>query len=139
MKQFSHSITFQTTGSSLLNVTAPVRDWVREQGLSEGLLTIFIRHTSASLTIQENADPDVLYDLNNFFRKLVPEDTRLYRHNAEGPDDMPAHIKSALTQTQLTVPISSSDLTLGIWQGIYIFEHRAHAHKRTISLHLMGE
>ncbi len=139
MKQFSHSITFQTTGSSLLNVTGPIRSWVREQGLSEGLLTIFIRHTSASLTIQENADPDVLFDLNNFFRKLVPEDRRLYRHNAEGPDDMPAHIKSALTQTQLSVPISGSDMMLGTWQGIYVFEHRAHAHKRTISLHLMGE
>ena len=139
MKQFSHSITFQTTGSSLLNITSPIRDWVYGQGISEGILTVFIRHTSASLTVQENADPDVLYDLNNFFRKLVPEDQRLYRHNAEGPDDMPAHIKSALTQTQLTVPVFSGDLTLGVWQGIYIFEHRAHAHKRTISLHLMGD
>lgn len=139
MKQFSHSITFQTTGSSLLNVTGPIREWVREQGIFEGLLTVFIRHTSASLTIQENADPDVLYDLNNYFRKLVPEDQRLYRHNAEGPDDMPAHIKSALTQTQLSIPIDAGDMTLGTWQGIYVFEHRAHAHKRTISLHLMGE
>lgn len=139
MKQFSHSITFQTTGSSLLNVTGPIREWVREQGIFEGLLTVFIRHTSASLTIQENADPDVLYDLNNYFRKLVPEDQRLYRHNAEGPDDMPAHIKSALTQTQLSIPIDAGDMTLGTWQGIYVFEHRAHAHKRTVSLHLMGE
>ena len=139
MKQFSHSITFQTTGSSLLDITGPIREWVSDQGLSEGLLTMFIRHTSASLTIQENADPDVLFDLNHFFRKLVPEDERLYRHNAEGPDDMPAHIKSALTQTQLNVPLTANDLMLGTWQGIYIFEHRAHAHKRTISLHLMGE
>lgn len=139
MKQFSHNITFQTTGSSLLDVTGPVRMWVRDQGITEGLLTIFIRHTSASLTIQENADPDVLFDLNNFFRKLVPEDGRLYRHNAEGPDDMPAHIKSALTQTQLAIPLAGGDMTLGTWQGIYIFEHRAHAHKRTISLHLLGE
>ncbi len=139
MKQFSHQITFQTTGSSLLDVTGPIREWVLRQGLSEGLLTIFIRHTSASLTIQENADPDVLFDLNNFFRQLVPEDRQLYRHNTEGADDMPAHIKSALTQTQLSVPIESKDMVLGTWQGIYIFEHRAHAHKRTISLHLMGE
>jgi secondary thiamine-phosphate synthase enzyme len=139
MKQSSHSITFQTTGSSLLDITGPVCMWVREQGLTEGLLTIFIRHTSASLTIQENADPDVLFDLNNFFRKLVPDDPRLYRHNAEGPDDMPAHIKSALTNTQLSIPIVDGDMVLGTWQGIYIFEHRAHAHKRTVSLHIMGE
>ena len=139
MKQFSHEITFQTTGSSLLDVTGPISRWVDEQEISQGLLTIFIRHTSASLTIQENADPSVLYDLNNFFRKLVPDDTRLYSHNAEGADDMPAHIKSALTQTQLTIPVSAAAMVLGTWQGIYIFEHRAHAHKRTISLHLIGE
>lgn len=139
MKQFSHEITFQTTGSSLLDVTGPIRGWIIEQGISQGLLTVFIRHTSASLTIQENADPDVLHDLNNFFGRLVPEDDLLYRHNAEGPDDMPAHIKSALTQTQVTVPIADYQLMLGTWQGIYIFEHRAHAHKRTLSLHLIGE
>lgn len=139
MKQFSNDITFQTTGSSLLNVTGPIRGWVNEQGISQGLLTVFIRHTSASLTIQENADPDVLRDLNNFFNRLVPEDELLYRHNAEGPDDMPAHIRSALTQTQLSVPVADSKMMLGIWQGIYIFEHRAHAHKRTLSLHLIGE
>uniref|UniRef100_UPI003F6A5203 secondary thiamine-phosphate synthase enzyme YjbQ n=1 Tax=Pseudemcibacter sp. TaxID=2943293 RepID=UPI003F6A5203 len=92
-----------------------------------------------SLTIQENADPDVLYDLNNFFGKLVPENALLYRHNAEGADDMPAHIKSALTQTQLSIPIRNNDLNMGIWQGIYIFEHRAHAHKRTLVLHILGE
>ena len=139
MKQFSHEITFQTTGSSLLNVTGPIRGWINEQGISQGLLTIFIRHTSASLTIQENADPDVLRDLNNFFGRLVPEDELLYRHNAEGPDDMPAHIRSALTQTQVNVPVADYQLMLGTWQGIYIFEHRAHAHKRTLSLHLIGE
>lgn len=139
MKQFSHEITFQTTGSSLLDVTGPIRSWVNSVGISQGLLTIFIRHTSASLTVQENADPDVLYDLNNFFRKLVPEDNSLYRHTNEGSDDMPAHIKSALTQTQLTIPIAGQDMMLGTWQGVYIFEHRAHAHKRTIALHLLGE
>lgn len=139
MKQVSHEITFQTTGSSLLDITGPVRSWVNSLGISEGLLTVFIRHTSASLTIQENADPDVLYDLNNFFRKMVPEDSSLYRHKAEGPDDMPAHIKAALTQTQVSIPIADRDMMLGTWQGLYIFEHRTHAHKRTVSLHLIGE
>jgi len=139
MKQSTHEITFQTTGSSLLNITEPIKNWVRKQDVKNGLLTIFIKHTSASLTIQENADPDVLYDLNNFFRKLVPEDALLYRHNEEGADDMPAHIKSALTQTQFSIPIKHHDMAMGIWQGVYIFEHRAQAHKRTISLHIFGE
>lgn len=139
MKQSSHEITFQTTGSSLLNVTGPIKDWIDSLDINEGLLTVFIKHTSASLTIQENADPDVLHDLNNFFGKLVPENTLLYRHNAEGADDMPAHIKSSLTQTQLSIPIKNNNLNMGIWQGIYIFEHRAHAHKRTLSLHILGE
>jgi secondary thiamine-phosphate synthase enzyme len=139
MKQSTHEITFQTSGSSLLNITEPIKNWVRKQDVKNGLLTIFIKHTSASLTIQENADPDVLYDLNNFFRKLVPEDALLYRHNEEGADDMPAHIKSALTQTQFSIPIKHHDMAMGIWQGVYIFEHRAHVHKRTISLHIFGE
>lgn len=139
MKQVLHDITFQTTGSSLLDVTGPIRRWIMDQDLKAGLLTIFIRHTSASLIIQENADPDVLHDLDVFFRKLVPEGNHLYRHRAEGPDDMPAHIKSALTQTQLTIPVSAGQMMLGTWQGLYIFEHRAHAHKRTLSLHLIGE
>lgn len=139
MKQFSDDITFQTSGSSLLDVTDPIRRWIMDQDFKAGLLTIFIRHTSASLTIQENADPDVLHDLNVFFRKLVPEESHLYRHRTEGPDDMPAHIKSALTQTQLSIPVSAGQMMLGTWQGIYIFEHRAHAHKRTLSLHLIGE
>jgi len=139
MKQFSNEITFQTTGSSLLDITGPVKTWLNQQAIEQGLLTVFIRHTSASLTIQENADPDVLYDLNNFFRRIVPESASLYRHNAEGPDDMPAHIKSALTQTQLTIPIVDGELVLGVWQGIYIFEHRSHAHKRNIFLHIVGE
>ena len=139
MKQSTHEITFQTSGSSLLNITEPIKNWVRKQDVKNGLLTIFIKHTSASLTIQENADPDVLYDLNNFFRKLVPEDALLYRHNEEGADDMPSHIKSALTQTQFSIPIKHHDMAMGIWQGVYIFEHRAQAHKRTISLHIFGE
>jgi secondary thiamine-phosphate synthase enzyme len=139
MKQFTHNITFQTTGSSLLDVTSPIRSWLQGLDIQDGLLTIFIKHTSASLTIQENADPDVLFDLNRFFRKLVPEEHGLYRHNAEGSDDMPSHIKAALTQTQITIPLSDYEMALGIWQAIYIFEHRAHAHKRTLCLHVMGE
>ncbi|MEZ5757886.1 MAG: secondary thiamine-phosphate synthase enzyme YjbQ [Emcibacteraceae bacterium] len=139
MKQFTNEITFQTTGSSLLDVTGPIKSWVDDQDISKGLLTVFIKHTSASLVVQENADPDVLFDLNSYFRKLVPEGDQLYRHSTEGPDDMPAHIKAALTQTQLNVPISDNELMLGLWQGIYIFEHRAHAHKRTIALHIIGE
>ncbi|MCC3862016.1 secondary thiamine-phosphate synthase enzyme YjbQ [Pseudemcibacter aquimaris] len=139
MKQFTHNITFQTTGSSLLDVTGPIKSWIHGLNIRDGLLTIFIKHTSASLVIQENADPDVLYDLNQFFRKMVPEGPGLYRHSLEGPDDMPAHIKSALTQSQLSIPVTAHDLELGTWQGIYIFEHRSHAHKRTLSLHIMGE
>lgn len=139
MKQFSKEITFQTSGKSLLNVTGPIGNWLNECQIEEGLMTIFIRHTSASLTIQENADPDVLEDLENFFQKLVPENGVYYRHNAEGPDDMPAHIKSTLTNVQLTIPVIDGRMALGMWQGIYIFEHRAHAHKRSLSLHLMGE
>lgn len=139
LRQSATELVFETKGSGLYEVTADVAGWVRTQGMTQGVLTIFIRHTSASLTIQENADPDVLYDLNNFFGQLVAEDSRLYRHTAEGPDDMPAHIKSALTQTQLTIPLEGGCLVLGTWQGIYIFEHRTHPHQRRLALHLMGE
>lgn len=139
LRQSSTELTFDTDGSGLYDVTADIASWVRMQGMTQGLLTIFIRHTSASLTIQENADPDVLYDLKNFFEQLVVEDNRLYRHTAEGPDDMPAHIKSALTQTQLTIPLEAGELVLGTWQGIYIFEHRKHRQQRRLALHLLGE
>ena len=104
-----------------------------------GVLTIFLQHTSASLTIQENADPDVIADLNDFFRRLVSEDSRLYRHTVEGPDDMPAHIRSALTMTSLSIPLLDGVLALGTWQGIYVFEHRARQHRRNVVLHLAGE
>jgi secondary thiamine-phosphate synthase enzyme len=107
--------------------------------IRSGLLTVFVPHTSASLTIQENADPDVIHDLNTFFNRLVPEDSRLYRHTCEGPDDMPAHIRAALTLTQLSVPVESGALALGTWQGIYLFEHRASPHRRNVLLHLIGE
>jgi secondary thiamine-phosphate synthase enzyme len=104
-----------------------------------GLLTVFIQHTSASLTIQENADPDVVRDLNDFFGRLVPEDVRLYRHTAEGPDDMTSHIRAALTLTQLSIPVENGRMVLGTWQGIYVFEHRACPHRRSVVLHLLGE
>ena len=104
-----------------------------------GVLTVFVQHTSASLVIQENADPDVVRDLNDFFARLAPEDQRLYRHTVEGPDDMPAHIRAALTQTHLAIPVQEGRLALGTWQGIYLFEHRAANHRRNVVLHLIGE
>ena len=113
--------------------------WLRGTAIDDGLLTVFVQHTSASLTIQENADPDVIADLNDFFGRIAPEDNRLYRHTVEGPDDMPAHIRTALTQTQLSVPVIGGRMALGTWQGIYLFEHRAHAHRRSVILHLLGE
>ena len=107
--------------------------------MADGLLTLFIQHTSASLTIQENADPDVLRDLDAFFCRLAPDDVTLYRHVAEGPDDMPAHIRAALTATQLAVPVLDGKLALGTWQGIYLFEHRTRAHERHLALHLLAD
>lgn len=112
---------------------------MQQQNIRSGLLTMFIPHTSASLIIQENADPDVLTDLNQFFNRLVPDGDPLYDHQAEGPDDMPAHIRSALTQTQLSIPIRENRMALGIWQGIYLFEHRVYPHNRNVLLHLLGE
>lgn len=102
-------------------------------------MTLFVQHTSASLVIQENADPDVVRDLNDFFTRLAPEDNQLYRHTVEGPDDMPAHIRSALTLTQISIPVEDGRMTLGTWQGIYVFEHRAAAHRRSVALHLLGD
>jgi len=138
MKQAQETITVSTRGQGLYEFTATAGGWVRGQGIDEGLLTIFCRHTSASLTIQENADPDVCRDLEHFFEKLAPEDPSLYRHRSEGPDDMPAHIKSALTSVQLSVPVSGGALGLGAWQGIYLFEHRRGDHQRRLTLHLAG-
>src|SRR5262249_31303106 len=132
MKQFVHQVDVRTGGKGLYNVTRPIVEWVRECGLHTGLLTVFLQHTSASLKVQENADPDVVLDLADFFQKLVPDNPRLYRHTIEGPDDMPAHIRAALTMTQLSIPLMDGDLALGTWQGIYVFEHRAAAHRRQI-------
>jgi secondary thiamine-phosphate synthase enzyme len=128
-----------TRGKGLYDFTAEVERWLQTSGLATGLLTVFIQHTSASLTIQENADPDVIADLNDFFGRIAPEDNRLYRHTMEGPDDMPAHIRTALTATQLSIPVIGGKLALGTWQGIYVFEHRSMAHRRQVVLHLLGE
>ena len=132
------ALTVGTPGPGLTDITAEVSAFVRRAGIAEGLLTVFIQHTSASLTIQENADPDVLVDLDDFFRRLVREDPSLYRHSAAGPDDMPAHIRAALTQTSLSIPVIGGRLALGTWQGIYVFEHRARPHQRRVVLHLSG-
>jgi len=139
MKQFTHRVQVATRGKGLYPITREIEKWVDAQGLHTGLLTAFIQHTSASLTIQENADPDVVGDLNEFFERLVPEDQPWYRHTTEGSDDMPAHIRAALTQTQLTIPLVDGRLALGTWQGIYVFEHRSSPHRRSIVLHLAGE
>jgi secondary thiamine-phosphate synthase enzyme len=139
MTQHTHALQVSTRGKGLYEFTQDADRWVRSCGVTTGLLTLFIRHTSASLTIQENADPDVIADLNDFFGRIAPEDNRLYRHAVEGPDDMPAHIRSALTHTQLSIPVTSGRMCLGTWQGLYVFEHRAAPHRRTIALHLLGE
>ncbi|MGB3695479.1 MAG: secondary thiamine-phosphate synthase enzyme YjbQ [Spirulinaceae cyanobacterium] len=129
----------RTTGKSLHKITRDIDSVVANSGVDTGLCTVFVRHTSASLVIQENADPDVLTDLANFFAKLVPEDGRSYIHSAEGSDDMPAHIRSALTQTSEQIPISRGRLVLGTWQGIYLWEHRQRNHNREIVVHVNGE
>lgn len=132
------SITIATPGQGLTEFTGQAAAWLSEQDVSVGLLTVFCRHTSASLTIQENADPDVQRDLNDFFRRMVSDDTALYRHTAEGADDMPAHIRSALTDVSLSIPVNAGRMMLGTWQGIYLFEHRHRPHQREVVLHLAG-
>lgn len=139
MRQAQHVLTVETTGQGFYDLTRPVGDWVAGQPVVAGMLTLFCRHSSASLVIQENADPDVLRDMETFFKKLVPEDPALYRHGAEGPDDMPAHIRSALTATSLNIPVMNGAPALGIWQGIYLFEHRFRGRPREIVLHVSGE
>ena len=139
LAQFTHQIEVPTRGKGLYEITGTIEEWVEGLGVGAGLLTLFVQHTSASLTIQENADPDVVHDLNEFFNRLVAEDNRLYRHTVEGPDDMPAHIRAALTLAQLSVPVERGRMALGTWQGIYLFEHRAAPHRRSIKLHLIGE
>jgi secondary thiamine-phosphate synthase enzyme len=139
MKQAAQTLHVATRGKGLYEFTAELERWVYAQGFAMGLLTVFVCHTSASLVIQENADPDVVHDLNDFFGRIAPEDSLLYRHTLEGPDDMPAHIRAALTQTQLSIPLLTGRLALGTWQGVYLFEHRRAPHRRTVALHLVGE
>jgi secondary thiamine-phosphate synthase enzyme len=139
VKQFTHQIYIATRGKGLYDFTREIESWLRDHETQTGLVTVFCQHTSASLVIQENADPDVVADLADFLTRLVPEDTRLYRHTAEGPDDMTSHIRSALTQTQLSIPIHKGKLALGTWQGVYLFEHRERPHRRSILLHLLSD
>ena len=140
MEQRLHSLTVATRGRGLVEVTDAVLRWVADQRIATGLLTVWCRHTSASLLVQENASPDVRADLEDFFRRLVPDGGGgRYRHEDEGPDDMPAHIRAALTQTQLSIPVRDGRPVLGTWQGIYLYEHRTRPHRRELVLHLIGE
>lgn len=138
MRQAFHKLTIATRGKGLVEITAPVLAWVKAERFVSGLLTLYCRHTSASLLINENADPDVRADLEAYFERLAPEHGP-YIHDAEGPDDMPAHLRTALTHTQLSVPVENGKLALGTWQGLYLFEHRRAPHTREVALHFIGE
>ena len=139
MKQEFFNLEINTKGQGLYEFTNQTTEWIEEKNFENGILNLSIQHTSASLIVQENADPDVQKDLINYFDKLVPMDNKLYVHTIEGKDDMPAHIKSALTNNQISLSVKDSKLLLGTWQGIYLFEHRLHPTKRTIVLHFIGE
>lgn len=139
MRQASGILQIETRGPHLVPFTDAVRQWVSAQGMTEGLLTLFCRHTSASLLIQENAAREVRSDLEAYFARLAPEDPSAYDHDDEGPDDMPAHLRTALTQTSLSIPVAGGRMVLGTWQGIYLFEHRQRPHVREVALHLIGE
>ena len=133
-----HTLTLSTHGKGLYPFTRDIALWVASTGVREGLLTVFVQHTSASLVIQENADPDVTRDLADFFERLAPEDDPAYRHTTEGSDDMPAHIRAALTSTHLSIPIIDGRMALGTWQGVYLFEHRSSPQRRHVILQLLG-
>jgi len=139
MKQLFYEIKINTKGQGLYDFTKQTISWLSDQNIVNGMLNINILHTSASLVIQENADPDVLHDLKSFFDKLAPMDNKLYKHTTEGKDDMPAHIKSALTNNQLTLSFKDKKLMLGTWQGLYLFEHRLEKHTRILTHHLIGD
>ena len=139
MKPHIETLEIRTSGPGLLDLTDNVAGVLRAAAIRDGLLTLFIRHTSASLVIQENADPDVLTDLEAFMRRVVSRDAKLYEHTTEGPDDMPAHIRSALTQTSLSIPVQGGRMVLGIWQAIYVWEHRDRAHTREVVAHVIGD
>jgi len=139
MRQQFHELTLPTRGRGLIEFTASVERWIAENKFRDGLLTLHLRHTSASLLIQENADPDVRRDLDAFFARLVHDGDALFIHTAEGDDDMPAHIRTALTAVNLSIPLHGGQLALGTWQGIYLWEHRTHPHTRRVALHFIGE
>jgi secondary thiamine-phosphate synthase enzyme len=139
MRQAHTTLALDTRGRGLTEITRRIVDWVGGAGVTNGLLTVFVRHTSASLLIQENADPGVQRDLERFFSRLAPDGDRLFEHDTEGPDDMPAHVRSALTATQLSVPLLDGRLALGTWQGIYLYEHRLRGQRREVVLHLIGD
>ena len=139
MSQFSHTLEVRTRGKGLYPITRDIAKWVASCSVGTGLLTVFCQHTSASLVIQENADPDVVLDLADYFERIAPENDARYRHTTEGSDDMPAHIRTALTQSSLTMPIVGGRMALGTWQGIYLFEHRSSAHRRNLVLHILAE
>lgn len=139
IRQESTKLALRTRGPGLYEFTEEVVAWVRQSGIETGLLTLHVRHTSASLLIQENADPTVRDDMQRFFKRLVPRGDRIFRHTSEGPDDMPAHVRSALTASSLSIPVAGGAPTLGTWQGIYLFEHRDAVHRRRVAAHLIGE
>ena len=139
MKQEFYNLQVNTNGQKLYEFTNQTIEWINKNNLKNGILNLSIQHTSASLIVQENADPDVQTDLINYFDKLAPMDEKLYIHNAEGKDDMPAHIKSALTNNQISLSIKDNDLLLGTWQGLYLFEHRLETQNRTIIHHFIGD
>lgn len=139
MRQLSHQISLQTNGRRLYDITPDVMEWAEKSGLKTGVLTLYIQHTSASLLINENYDSDVLVDMEAFFARLVPDGDSLFIHTVEGPDDMPAHVRSALTQTSLSIPMLNGHVALGQWQGIFLYEHRLMSHSRRVLLHLIGE
>ena len=139
MKQEFFNLEIKTNGQKLYEITDQTINWIKKNNFKEGILNLSIQHTSASLIVQENADPDVQKDLINYFDKLVPMDNKLYIHTVEGKDDMPAHIKSALTNNQISLSVKDNNLLLGTWQGIYLFEHRLNSNKRSIIHHFIGE
>ena len=139
LRQSFHELTIATRGRGLYEFTSEVEAWLAQNNFTAGLLTLLVRHTSASLLVQENADPDVRRDLEAFFQRLVPDGDALFRHTAEGDDDMPAHIRSALTAVSLSLPVRAGRPVLGTWQGIYLWEHRTHGHARRVALHFIGE
>jgi len=139
MRQFLKTLEIHTNGQRLIEITNDISDFVNHSKINTGIINLSIMHTSASLLVQENADPDVLQDLLSYFDKVVPMNPKLYVHGAEGKDDMPAHIKTALTQTHLSLSVHDTSLALGTWQGIYLFEHRLQSHQRKVLMHILGE